>query len=91
MTHDEKIFYALKEFKQFLIENNAYSDFLYEIYKHKELNGYEEFMCFLKTLYLLTYTDSIINRGFVWYDTKNPSIWSKLHNDWVSNRTYAVL
>ena len=91
MTHNEKLFYALKEFKQFLIENNAYSDFLYEIYKHKNLNDHEGFMRFLKTSHSVKYIDSIINRGFIWARAKKPHIWPTLHAKWVSDRTYDVL
>lgn len=84
MDNKEQSYYNLKKIKQFLIDNNAYYNYLYNLYHQNHLNNFDDVLYFFSRN--INKIDSFIDFSFEWCRTKEgEDYWHLLYHEGISN------
>lgn len=84
MDNKEQLYYNLKKVKQFLIDNNAYYNYLDNLYKENHLNNFDDVLVFFSRHIHEIY--SFIDFSFVWSHTKEGiDYWHNLYDKAINN------
>lgn len=84
MDNKEQSYYNLKKVKQFLIDNNAYYNYLDNLYKENHLNNLDDVLDFFSNhIYEM---HRFITFSFAWCNTKEgDDYWLNLYNEAIIN------
>ena len=84
MNNKEQSYYNIKKVKQFLIDNNAYYNYLDNLYKENHLNNLDDVSNFFSRHIHEIY--SFIDFSFVWSHTKEGiDYWHNLYDKAINN------
>lgn len=84
MNNKEQSYYNLKKVKQFLLDNNAYYNYLYNLYQENHLNNFDDVLVFFSRHIHEIY--SFIDFSFVWSHTKEGiDYWHNLYDKAINN------
>jgi hypothetical protein len=82
MDDREQSYYNIKKVKKFLIDNNAYHNYLYNLYQENHLNNLDDVSNFFSRHIHEIY--SFIEFSFVWSHTKEGfDYWKKLNDKYL--------
>ena len=87
MGDKEQSYYNLKKVKQFLIDNNAYYNYLYNLYQQNHLNNFDDVLNFFSRY--IHKMGRVIDFSFIWSLTKEEdTYWLNLHKDFMNNQFF---
>ena len=87
MNNKEQSYYNLKKIKQFLIDNDAYYNYLDNLYKENHLNNLDDILNFFSSHIHHMY--SFIDFSFIWSNTKEGiDYWHHLYNKAINNKIF---
>lgn len=84
MNNKEQSYYNLKKVKQFLLDNNAYHNYLYNLYQENHFNNFDDVLNFFsRYIYKI---DKFIDFSFEWWITKEgEDYWHLLYREVINN------
>lgn len=84
MDDKEQSYYNLKKVKQFLLDNNAYHNYLYNLYQENHLNNFDDVLNFFSRH--INKIDRFIDFSFEWWCTKEgEDYWHLLYRKVINN------
>ena len=84
MNNKEQSYYNIKKVKQFLIDNNAYHNYLYNLYQENHLDNFDDVLDFFSRY--IRNTHRFIDFSFTWCYTKEGNMyWANLNKNAINN------
>jgi hypothetical protein len=84
MNNKEQSYYNIKKVKQFLLDNNAYHNYLDNLYQENHLNNFDDVLDFFSRY--MNHIYRFIDFSFTWSFTKEgDTYWLNLHKDFMNN------
>lgn len=82
MNIKEQSYYNLKKIKQFLLDNDAYHNYLYNLYQENHLNNFDDVLNFFSRYINKMYV--VIDFSFTWaYTKEGEDYWLNLHKNFL--------